>query len=44
MMSNVLANVVDKNYWNIGYVKVNNVKVAAKTGTSNFDVLILQQF
>lgn len=37
MMSNVLVNVVDKNYWNIGYVKVNNVKVAAKTGTSNFD-------
>lgn len=37
MMSNVLVNVVNKNYWNIGYVKVSNVNVAAKTGTSNFD-------
>ena len=30
MMSNVLVNVVNKNYWNIGYVKVSNVNVAAK--------------
>jgi penicillin-binding protein 1A len=37
MMTNLLVNVVNKNYWNIGYVKVNDVNVAAKTGTSNFD-------
>lgn len=37
LIANSLINVIDKNYWGIGSVKVNNVKIGGKTGTSSFD-------
>lgn len=43
LTSKTLQRVVNNNYWNIGYVKPDNVQVGAKSGTSNFDASIASQ-
>jgi len=43
LMSNVLKKVVDKNYWGVGSLKVNNADIGVKTGTSNFDYQTLKK-
>lgn len=43
IMSDILKNVVDNNYNNIGSVKIDNVEIHAKTGTSSFDSNLLKE-
>lgn len=43
IVSDILKNVVDNNYYNLGTVKINNVEMHAKTGTSSFDPSLLKQ-
>lgn len=43
IMSDILKNVVDNNYYNMGSVKINNVEMHAKTGTSSFDSNLLKE-
>ncbi len=43
IISDVLKNVVDNNYYNMGTVKINNVEMHAKTGTSSFDSNLLKE-
>lgn len=43
IMSDILKSVVDNNYYNMGSVKINNVEVHAKTGTSSFDSALLKE-
>lgn len=42
IMSSILKSVVDNNYYNLGMVKVPNVEIHAKTGTSSFDKNLLK--
>ena len=44
IISNVLENVVNDNYWGIGSVGINNVSIAAKTGTSSYDSSLLNAY
>jgi len=43
IISNVLKNVVNNNYYNMGTVKIDNVEMHAKTGTSSFDSNLLRE-
>ena len=43
IMSNILKSIVDNNYYNLGMVKVPNVEIHAKTGTSSFDQSLLKK-
>ena len=43
IMSDILKSVVDNNYYNMGSVKINNVEMHAKTGTSSFDSNLLKE-
>jgi len=43
IMSDVLKSVVDNNYYNMGTVKIKDVEMHAKTGTSSFDNNLLKQ-
>lgn len=43
IISDVLKNVVENNYYNMGTVKIDNVEICAKTGTSSFDSNLLKQ-
>ena len=43
ILSDVLKSVVDNNYYNLGTVKINNVEMHAKTGTSSFDSKLLKE-
>ena len=43
IMSDILKTVVEKNYYNLGLVKVPNVEIHAKTGTSSFDPNLLKK-
>lgn len=43
IISDILKNVVDNNYYNLGTVKISNVEMHAKTGTSSFDSSLLKQ-
>lgn len=43
IISDILKNVVDNNYYNLGTVKINDVEVHAKTGTSSFDPSLLKE-
>ena len=42
IMSDILKSVVDNNYYNMGSVKIDNVEMHAKTGTSSFDSNLLK--
>ena len=44
IMSDILKSVVDNNYYNMGTVKINNVEMHAKTGTSSFDSSLLKEY
>jgi len=44
IISNVLENVVNNNYWGIGEVSIPNVSIAAKTGTSSFDSNTIKKY
>ena len=44
IISDILKNVVDNNYYNLGTVKINDVEMHAKTGTSSFDEKLLKEF
>lgn len=44
IMSDILKSVVDNNYYNLGTVKINNVEMHAKTGTSSFDSSLLKEY
>ena len=43
IISDVLKNVVNNNYYNMGTVKIDNVEMHAKTGTSSFDNALLKE-
>lgn len=43
IMSEILKDIVDNNYYNLGMVKVPNVEIHAKTGTSSFDSNLLKK-
>lgn len=43
IMSDILKSAVDNNYYNLGTVKINNVEMHAKTGTSSFDEKLLKE-
>lgn len=43
IMSDILKNVVDNNYYNLGTVKIKDVEMHAKTGTSSFDSGLLKE-
>lgn len=43
IISDVLKSVVDNNYYNMGTVKIENVEMHAKTGTSSFDKALLKE-
>ena len=43
IISDVLKNVVDNNYYNMGMVKIDGVEIHAKTGTSSFDSSLLKE-
>ena len=43
IISDILKSVVDNNYYNMGTVKINNVEMHAKTGTSSFDSNLLKE-
>lgn len=43
IMSDILKNAVDNNYMNLGTVKINNVEIHAKSGTSSFDSALLKE-
>lgn len=42
IMNDILKSVVDNNYYNLGTVKINDVEIHAKTGTSSFDSNLLK--
>ncbi len=44
LISDVLKQVMNANYWSINDCKPNNVQVYAKTGTSSFDSTMLQKY
>jgi len=43
IMSDILKSAVNNNYYNLGTVKVDNVEMHAKTGTSSFDSILLKE-
>lgn len=43
IISDVLKNVVNNNYYNLGAVKIEGVEMHAKTGTSSFDSKLLKE-
>lgn len=43
IISDVLKNVVNNNYYNMGTVKIDDVEMHAKTGTSSFDKNLLKE-
>lgn len=43
IISDILKNVVENNYYNLGTVKVDGVEMHAKTGTSSFDSKLLKE-
>lgn len=43
IMSDILKSVVDNNYYNLGTVKISDVEMHAKTGTSSFDENLLKE-
>ncbi len=43
IMSDILKNVVNNNYYNLGTVKIEGVEMHAKTGTSSFDISLLKE-
>jgi penicillin-binding protein 1A len=43
IISDILKSVVNNNYYNLGTVKIDNVEMHAKTGTSSFDGNLLKE-
>lgn len=43
IVSDILKSVVNNNYYNLGTVKINDVEMHAKTGTSSFDSNLLKE-
>ena len=43
IISDVLKSVIDNNYYNLGTVKIEDVEMHAKTGTSSFDSSLLKE-
>ena len=44
IMSDILESAVNNNYYNLGTVKIDNVEMHAKTGTSSFDTSLLKEY
>ena len=43
ILTEILSNVVEKNYFGLGSLKINNVPLYLKTGTSSFDSSLLKE-